>query len=369
MVKILIIAGFGKSLLNFRSELINSWVAAGYRVLAAAPGWEAEAELKQKGVCYESIPLKRASLNPVKDLLLLLHLIRFYKRTRPDYLFLYTAKPVIYGSLAAVFSRRCRVFSMVTGLGFVFTEENKALWLRWLTVWLYRVALKRNEKVFFQNPDDRNLFVRLKIIEATMTILVSGSGVNLEYYKQVALPSGPPVFLIIARLLKEKGFIEFVEAARLVKCKHPVAQFKMIAWQLEGGPSVISDEQIRQWREEGVVEIFGETDNVRPFLADACVYVLPSYREGTPRTVLEAMAVGRAIITTDAPGCRETVVEGVNGFLVPVRDSRALAAAMERFIAEPELIVQMGKASRRIAEEKYDVHKVNQVINKSMGLL
>lgn len=369
MAKIAIVAGLSQSVIRFRGDLIESWLEQGHRVLAAAPGSEAEEELKRKGVSYRSIPLERTGLNPLRDLLLLFQLIRLFRRGKPDYLFLYTVKPVIYGSIAAMFLPRCRVFSMITGLGFVFTEENKAKWLRRLTEWLYRLALKRNSTVFFQNPDDRNLFVGLKIVKADKTLIVNGSGVNLEYYGQAALPPGPPVFLMIARLLKEKGFMEYVEAARLVKRKYPQAQFKMIAWQLEGGPSVIGEEQVRCWREEGIIEIFGETDDVRPITAESSVYVLPSYREGTPRTVLEAMAMGRAVITTDMPGCRETVAEGVNGYLVPVKDSVKLAEAMERFITEPALIEQMGQASRRLAEEKYDVHKVNRVINEAMGLL
>jgi len=235
--------------------------------------------------------------------------------------------------------------------------------------YLYRIALVRNEKVFFQNPDDLKLFQELKLVAARKCLLVSGSGVNLGYYKPAALPTGAPAFLMIARLLKEKGFEEYVKAAQIVKQKYPETVFRMIAWQLAGSPSVISSDQVERWKDEGLVEIFGETNDVRPFLAGASVYVLPSYREGTPRTVLEAMAMGRAIITTDAPGCRETVVDGVNGFLVPERDSKSLAEAMERFILEPELIAKMGKASRRIAEEKYNVHIVNQVINRTMGLL
>jgi glycosyltransferase involved in cell wall biosynthesis len=369
MARIAIIAGIGVSLIRFRGDLIDSWIAGGHTVIAAAPGRDVEEKLKIKGVEYFSIPLERAGLNPVKDFVLLLHLIRLFYRVKPDFLFLYTVKPVIYGSLAAYLKPGCRVFSMITGLGYVFSDaENKGL-LQKLTACLYRIALKRNEKVFFQNPDDLALFQELRLVAERKCLLVNGSGVNLDYYKPATLPTGAPVFLMIARLLKEKGFKEYVKAARTIKEKYPEVIFKMIAWQLKGSPSVIPADQVERWKAEGLVEIFGETDDVRSYLVESSVYVLPSYREGTPRTVLEAMAMGRAIITTDAPGCRETVIDWVNGFLVPVRDSKSLAAAMERFILEPELIAKMGKASRRIAEEKYDVHKVNQVINRAMRLL
>jgi glycosyltransferase involved in cell wall biosynthesis len=370
MSRIMIIAGLATSLVRFRGELIDHWLQLGHLVCALAPDVKTESILAEKGVICLDLSFKRTGLNPIRDLGLLIKLIYLYRKFKPDYLFLYTIKPVIYGSIASVFYPFCRVFSMITGLGFVFTEvEGSRKWLRNAIIKMYRIALKRNQKVFFQNQDDLKEFVELKIVEKDKTAIINGSGVNLAYYKPVDLPVGEIVFLMIARLLKEKGFVEYVEAAKKIKEKYTEVNFKMIAWQLEGGPSVIPADQVESWQDEGIVEIFGETDDVRPYLASASVYVLPSYREGTPRTVLEAMAMGRAIITTDTPGCRETVVEGMNGFLIPVRDSIALAAAMERFILEPDLITKMGKASRSIAEENYDVHRVNQVINRTMGLL
>jgi glycosyltransferase involved in cell wall biosynthesis len=368
MARIAIVASLGQSLIRFRGDLIDSWLKDGHTVMAAAPDNDVEKDLTLKGVDFFKIPLERTGLNPVKDLLLWLSLIRLFCSLKPDFVFLYTIKPVIYGSLAAFLKPGCQVFSMITGLGYVFSDVDNKKWLLKLTTSLYRIALVRNKKVFFQNPDDLKLFKELKLVAARKCLLVNGSGVNLEYYEPAVLPTGVPVFLMIGRLLKEKGFEEFIEAARIVKQKYPETVFRMIAWQLEGSPSVITGERLEEWNNEGIVEIFGETEDVRPFLAGASVYVLPSYREGTPRTVLEAMAMGRAIITTDVPGCRETVVDGVNGFLVPVRDSKSLAEAMERFIVEPELTAKMGKASRRIAEEKYDVHQVNTIINEAMKL-
>jgi len=367
--KILIVGGLGVSLLLFRGDLIKSWLKKGYAVTAAAPGREMENQLAGLGVEYRDIPLKRTGLSPFRDLVLLSTLRRLIKQVKPDYILYYTIKPVIYGSLAAYFNKQARVFSIITGLGYVFTKSSwKNLVLKKLVAWLYRVALNRNERVFFQNPDDSKTFRDLNIVDTEKVIQINGSGVNIDYYRPAPLPNELASFLLIARLLKEKGIMEFVQAARIVKRRYPEAKFAMIGWQFEENPSAIRQEQVDLWQSEGIVDIYDETDDVRPFIADTAVYVLPSYREGTPRTVLEAMAMGRPIITTDVPGCRETVEDGVNGFLVPVKNSEALAEAMERFVLQPDLIARMGETSRKIAEEKYDVRKVNRVINETMGL-
>ncbi len=369
MAKIMIVAGLGSSLIRFRGDLIKSWLGLGYEVVAAAPGSEVEQQLAELGVSYFKIPLKRTSLNPLTDLVLTCSLSRLLKKEKPAYLFLYTVKPVIYGSLAALLNRKVKVYAMITGLGYAFSgKPGKRTFLQRLVTRLYGFALQRNSLVFFQNPDDRDAFVEMRIVAADRALQVNGSGVNVDYFRPAGLPIGPPVFLLIARLLREKGIIEFIEAARLIKAKYPETCFRVVGWSFNDNPSAISAAQVEEWQGEGFVEIYGKTDDVRPYIAAASVYVLPSYREGTPRTVLEAMAMGRPIITTAVPGCRETVSGGLNGFLVPVRDSEALAKAMERFIAEPELIARMGAESRIIAEEKYDVHKVNKVINEAMGL-
>ncbi len=370
MSKILIIASLSSSLLRFRGDLIREWLALKHAVLAAAPGLEAEEELLRIGVKYRRLTMNRAGLNPFKDFLLFCKLSRLIRIERPDYLFLYTIKPVIYASLAAYLKPECRVFSMISGLGYIFTESvGTDQLLKKIASLLYKFALRRNEKVFFQNRDDAEEFIALGLVDSDKTVLVNGSGVNIDYYRQVPLPEGQPVFLLIARYLKEKGFTEYIEAAKLVKLAYPEVVFKIVGWQIEGSPSVIDANQIKAWQDLGLVEIYGETSDVRPYIAASSVYVLPSYREGTPRTVLEAMAMGRPIITSDAPGCRETVVEGVNGFLVPIKNAEALAEAMVKFIKKPALMAVMGAESRRIAEEKYDVRKVNEAINKAMGLL
>lgn len=371
MAKIMIIGGFGSSLVRFRGDLIRSWLGAEHEVIAAAPELEVAGQLAAWGVPFERIPLNRTGMNPIKDLALLIHIRKIVKLHKPTHLFLYTAKPVIYGSLATWGIIGCRIYSMITGLGHVFTKTScSGGLLRNLVEQLYRFAFRLNERVFFQNPDDRDLFVNKGLVSSEKVMLINGSGVNIDYYCQMDLPEKKNVFLMIARLLKEKGFREYIMAAGLVKQKYPEAEFLLVGWDLCDNQSTISQAEVERWIKEGAVQFYNETEDVRPIIASSSVYVLPSYyREGTPRSVLEAMAMGRPIITSDSPGCRETVEEGVNGFLVPVRNVDALAEAMERFISEPELIAKMGAESRRIAEEKYDVHKVNAVINQAMGLI
>ena len=370
MAKIMIIAGFDQSLVLFRRELIESWLNNGHEVVAAAPGTAVQGVLKEMGAGYYELPLERTGLNPLKDLKLFFVLLQLLKREKPDCLFLYTVKPVIYGSLAAYFRPGVKVYAMITGLGYVFTDGAEVgRVLKGLVSFLYKTALRRCSRVFFQNPDDIAVFKQLGLVQPEKIVRVCGSGVNLEYFKETPVKEGPVTFLLIARLLKEKGIYEYVEAAGKVKTDYPQTVFKMIGWDLGSSPSSIGREGLEEWRNEGFVEILGETKDVRPFIEDCSVYVLPSYREGTPRTVLEAMAMGRAVITSDAPGCRETVEDGVNGFLVPVQDADALAEAMIRFIEEPGLVKDMGRESRRLAEEKYDVHKVNAEINRTMGIM
>lgn len=369
MAKIVIIAGKSSSLINFRGDLIKEWIKLGHEVFAVAPGDEKKDELSSIGAKYVSVPLSRTGINPFKDLFSFFAIIILLKKNKPDYLFLYTIKPVIYGSLATYFIRKCKVYSIITGLGYVFSGNSvKQKILKYIIIYLYRLALSKNEKVFFQNPDDASTFEKLKIIKRSQEFLVNGSGVNIERFSFTPLPDGPVTFLLIARLIWDKGIKEFMEAARMIKDRAKEAKFVLVG-PYDENPFAIKVNYIETWVQEGIIEYLGQVNDVRPIIAEASVYVLPSYyREGTPRTVLEAMAMGRPVITSDAPGCRETVIEGVNGFLVPVKDSAALAGAMEKFILEPGLAERMGKESRKLAEKKYDVYKVNQIINRAMGL-
>lgn len=371
MMHVLVFGGFADSLIKFRGPMLLAMVQRGHRVTAVAPSASpmVRASLSSMGVDYRDVPLSRTGLNPLPDLRTLLHLIRLFRELKPDAVLSYTIKPVIYGSLAAYIARVPAIYSMITGLGYAFAGTGtERKWIARLAAFLYGLAVRRNRRVFFQNPDDRAFFLDAGMLRcADCAVLINGSGVDLHQFGHVSPPTGVPSFLLVARLIKDKGILEYVEAARVVKRSHPEAQFRLLG-PLDINPTALSAAQIAAWESEGLISYLGETWDVRPALADCSVFVLPSYSEGTPRSTLEALALGRAVITTDAPGCRETVVDGENGFLVPVRNAPALAQAMSKFVEHPELVERMGNAGRRLAEEKFDVNKVNAAILGAMEL-
>lgn len=403
-MKIIVIGGVPRSLVNFRGPLLQAMVSRGHEVIACAP--DAPEDVREKlsdmGVEYCHVPVKRAGMNPAGDLVTAFNLFRLFRRRRPDAVLAYTAKPVIWGCLAAGAAGVPAAYPMITGLGYAFIDGGgfRQQAVGRVAAALYRAALARTKAVFFQNPDDLADFKKGNLLKkGARTVLINGSGVDLHHYPLSPLPNAP-VFLLMARLIGDKGIREYREAARRVRAKYPEARF-LLAGGFDENPAAISKEEIRRWQEEGDIEYLGRLEDVRLAIAQSRIYVLPSYREGTPRTVLEAMSMGRPVITTDAPGCRETVqfvsgqwevvsrqqakVEsqaaeaqdpkaacgmikrGENGFLVPVKDAGALAEAMEKFIEQPGLAETMGRESRCIAEEKYDVHKVNRVILEVMG--
>jgi glycosyltransferase involved in cell wall biosynthesis len=369
--RVMVIGGFADSLIHFRGALLRRLVAEGHSVIACAPNATVEVrrELAALGVAYRHVPIQRAGMNPMRDVRTMRALAALYREVQPDLVLTYTIKPVIYGSLAARVARVPRVCSLITGLGYSFgTTTWRQRALSPVVRSLFRFALAHNEVVFFQNPDDLQQFVDAGLADERQAVLVNGSGVDLEHFTATPLPDGVPAFLLIARLIWEKGVGEYVEAARRLKARYPGARFRLLG-PLDPNPAAVSRAQLDAWCAEGVIDYLGSTHDVRPAIASASVFVLPSaYREGTPRSVLEAMAMGRAVITTDAPGCRETVAPGENGFLVPIKDSTALADAMERFLRDPGLSAPMGARSRAIAEQKYDVHLVNRVMMRAMRL-
>jgi glycosyltransferase involved in cell wall biosynthesis len=291
---------------------------------------------------------------------------------RVDMSFAYFIKPVIYGTLAAWLARVPRRFAMIEGLGYAFTPSSDAEpWrrrvLRQMVSRMYQMGLKRAEKVFFLNDDDIMAFVSQGIVPNAKAIKLGGIGVDLAEWQAPPPPTTyPVVFLLVARLLREKGILEYAQAARQVKARYPQVRFVLLGG-LDPNPGGLSRHQVEAWVAEGLLEWPGHVE-VKPWLAQASVFVLPSYREGVPRSTQEAMAMSRPVITTDAPGCRETVVEGENGFLVPVRDVEALAQRMLRFIEQPALIASMGARSRQLAEERFDVNKINARILAVLGV-
>lgn len=372
--KFLLIASYPESLLNFRGPLLRSLLSEGLDVHVAAPGLSQYSktgnQLSSLGVVLHDISLKRTGLNPLSDVITFLHFLILIFRVRPDFFLSYTVKPVIYGCLAAWLCNVPNRFALITGLGYAFQDNRNHLsFLKNLVRFLYKIALRRTDKIFFQNPDDKLLFTGLKIINASnnKAVVVNGSGVNLNDFVKTEHPKCIR-FLLIARLLGAKGVREYYEAALLVKDKYPDVQFGLVGW-IDESPDAITEEELEYWKKSDCIEFYGRLDDVRPSIAACSVFVLPSYREGTPRTVLEAMAMGRAIITTDSPGCRETVVNGKNGFLVPIKSVSALVQSMSFFINHPESIITMGNCSRKIAEDKYDVIKVNSYMMTEMGLI
>ncbi|PYG00003.1 glycosyltransferase involved in cell wall biosynthesis [Thioalkalivibrio sp. ALE21] len=369
-----VVSAHARSLTNFRGPLIRALRDAGVEVHALAPEVTrndgVRAELESWGVHLHDVPLSRTGLSPLEDVRALFSLRRKLRWIAPDAVFSYNIKPVIYGTLAGSMARvPCR-YGLITGLGYAFSENprGKRLVIQKAALALYRAAGARISTMFFQNPDDRDQFLELGIVNSgERTQLVNGSGVDLEHFSPKPQPGSEIVFLMVARLLGAKGVREFAEAAIRLKHKYPRVRFRL-AGDLDDNPDVIAREELESWTENGHVEYLGRISDVRPEMEKATVYVLPSHREGTPRTVLEAMATGRPVITTDAPGCRETVEHGENGFLVPVKDVDALEAAMERFVLDPDLARRMGEKSLQMAVEKYDVHKVNQVMLRRMGV-
>jgi glycosyltransferase involved in cell wall biosynthesis len=360
-----VIANEAFSLLNFRGPLICDLVAAGSTVFALAPDYDDE--MREKIIALGAQPVdchfSRTGMNPFRDVLDTLKLAVLLYRLKPDVTLGYSIKPVIFGTFAAWLAGVPWRVAMIEGLGYVFTisggrEPLMRKLLRSLVGWLYRFSLRRAHKVIFLNSDDINEFVAASLVQESKVIKLGGIGVDLADWALTSPVTQPVSFLLAARLLREKGIVEYAEAARLVKALYPETRFILLGG-LDTNPGGLCQSEVQAWVKEGLLEWLGHVA-VKPWLAQTSVYVLPSYREGVPRSTQEAMAMGRAVITTHAPGCRETVDEGVNGFLVPVREVPALAKAMLRFVETPALIESMGREGRRLAEERFDVCKINE---------
>ena len=378
-MKFLMISSFLPSVLNFRGKLLEAIQTKGYEIHIMVPELVNFQEEYQKlialGYQVHEIPMQRTGTNPLADLKLLKNMYQQIRQIQPDVVLSYTIKPVIYGTLAAGLAKVPKRFALITGLGYAFqnVETAKRSIFQKLVHGLYAQALKYAHKVFFQNPDDLKLFEDMHLLEANKpAVVVNGSGVNVQDFEVMPLPINEQggvkaSFLLIARLLGDKGIREYMAAARSIKAQYPEAEFHLVGW-IDDNPSAISQQELETWVNDKIVNYWGKLSDVRPAIAASSVYVLPSYREGTPRTVLEAMAMGRAVITTDAPGCRETVSHGVNGYLVAVKSVDQLVQSMQYFIEDPKLMISMGQRSREIALNKYDVHQVNKHMMTEMDM-
>ena len=376
--KVSIISTQAFSIINFRGALIKAMVAKGIQVYAFAPDYEKDTHLKVIGL--GAIPvdynMSRTTVSPFLDVLNTINLLKKLKSLHIDVTLTYFIKPVIFGNIAAYFAGVKRQYAMIEGAGYVFTEADnprKALSkkiLKFIVMLLYKISLKTVIKLFVLNKDDERLFIDSGMINANKVKRIPGIGLDLESfsYKSRDISKAALTFVMVARLLREKGVGEYVQAARQVKMTHPDVKFVLLGG-VDENPTSYTKDQVMEWVDDGLIDWVGHVNDVKPWLERANVFVLPSYyREGLPRSTQEAMAMGMPVITTDVPGCRETVDDGINGFLIQPRDVQGLVEAILKLVDDPTLVEKMGRASRKIAEENYNVHIINQEIFAVMGL-
>ncbi|MGB5778533.1 MAG: glycosyltransferase family 4 protein [Allopontixanthobacter sediminis] len=372
-MKVLVLSSLAYSLVNFRGDLLKAMKAHGHQVIACAPDHDpATLEwLNASDVQFVQTPMDRTGTSPLADIPLLLEYYRLMRREKPDVILAYTQKPIVYGGLAARLARARSFYALMSGLGHVFSPHSGfPSPLRKAVSILYREALRRAKATFVFNRDDRVDMIGHGIVDGDQCVIqVPGSGVSLDRFAQRAVPAGRLNFLLVGRLMKNKGIMEFLEASRLVRAQGGDCSFTIVGRCETENPEGLGQSDCERLSGEFDVEFVPGTDDVRPYLRASSVFVLPSYyREGLPRTILEAMATGRAVITTDMPGCRDPITEGYNGFLVRPKDASSLAEAMMRFVKDPELAISMGRAARQVAVTDYDVNLVNRLLLNEMGL-
>lgn len=367
MKKIFLVANVQFTLTQFRSELIDLLRERGHKVVLVCPNTTGNlhAEPDQNVIEYK---LSRGGINPFRDFQTFLSLARLFGREKPDIILNFTIKPIIYSSLAArLFSPKTKVFSNITGLGYIFTDNSLGTRvLRLLIVFLYRCALRFNQSVFFQNPDDEMLFKNLGLVSQAQAVRLNGSGINLERITRSSKSKEEQSFIFVGRLLRDKGLGELIEAVEKLSLRYPLMKCYIVGGN-DDNPNSFTSQDIEKFSKNKALVFLGHRKDIVELLRSASVFVLPSYREGTPRSTLEAMAVGLPIITTNVPGCRETVIDQYNGFIVPVKNSEVLYTKMKFFLENPDQIKIMGNHSRDYVEKKFDVKEVNLKILNVIG--
>ena len=352
--RILIVVNSAWNVVNFRLGLIEGLESQGYHPIVAAPSDIDLSSIKALGCEFHNVGVQPQSLNPLNDLGFMLELFFLMRKTNVVACLFFTAKPNIFGGFCASLWG-LHFINNISGLGSIFIENGL---LSKVLVFLYKLALKRSSCVFFQNQDDRELFLQKKIVKFEQTQLLPGSGVNLQKFQ----PSGksrdmdqtPFSFVLIARLIKDKGVVEYIEASKLVSKSHPFVQFKLLGFLGVQNPTAISTEQMSEWEKLPFIHYSGSTEDVRPFIEESDCVVLPSYREGTPKVLLEAAAMGKPIITTDVPGCREVVEDQLTGFLCEVKSAQDLAQKMCQMIElSVEQRAKMGRLGRLKIEKQF----------------
>jgi glycosyltransferase involved in cell wall biosynthesis len=360
MSKILFFANTDWYIYNFRLSLAQELRRKGHEVLLLSPPGNFHKFLQANGFQWMPFPLSRQGIKLFPELWTIWHLIRLYHGLRPDIVHHFTIKPVIYGSLAAHILRIPGIINSITGLGHLFIDTGaRTRLLRTMVKVLYRITLRRTQAIF-ENPEDRDIFIQNQLLTAEQSHLIMGTGVDVEKFHPTAKSNGTPVVLFSSRMLVTKGLLEFTEATRLLKQKGINARFALAGRADPGNPASIPEEQLHAWKNSGLLEWWGWRDDMPSTLAQADVFCLPSYREGVPNALLEAAACGLPIVTTDVPGCRDVVTDGLNGLLVPVRNAPILAKALETLLSDARLRHQMGVAGREIAVNKFGLGKVNE---------
>lgn len=375
-MKIALIGTIASSLYGFRSDLITALLKQGHTVYAFTSDYtQAElSKIESLGAIPLTYKLNRGGLNPISDMKSTYLLSKKIKEIAPDLVFSYFAKPVIFGTLAAKLAKVPKVIGMLEGLGYTFTEQpnqvsKKTQFIKKVQVLLYKIALPQLDKIIFLNYDDPKDLLEKHAIKVRKVEVLGGIGLNLEDYSYASTYPSQPTFIFVARLLAEKGIHDYIAAAKIVKDKYADAKFIVLGSIDKAALGALTEAELKQFTEANIVEYPGHVNNVPEWIVNSSVFVLPSYyREGVPRSTQEAMAIGRAVITTDVPGCRETVVDGVNGFLVQKWNPQALADKMIYFIEHPEQIAIMGHESYKIAQEKFDADKVNKRLINMLGL-
>jgi glycosyltransferase involved in cell wall biosynthesis len=372
MAKVILVGPNLRSIINFRKELIKKVIECGHDVVIVASNQNLDAKhvlyLKKMGVDFIGYPLNRNGLNVFFDLYSLFTLYKILTTQKPDIVLAFTIKSVIWVGLISNILRDFKFFALITGLGYAFNATSfLSTPLKKIASSLYRISLFRSEGVIFQNIDNLNYFRDAKIISKSKSYKVSGSGVNLNFFEYKALPISGLNFLIIARLLHSKGVLEYCYAAEIMKKKNPELRF-LILGAFDPSPDGIKTQMIQNFTERGVVELIDYTDDVRPYIESCHIFVLPSYHEGLPKSILEAMAIGRPIITTNVPGCRDTVINGVNGYLVESRNVNSLVDGIELMLSNKSDLERMGHESRRLAVEIFDSRLVNNDMINIMKL-
>jgi len=364
---IVVVSSHTSSLFWFRMDMMQEFIKSGHNVIAFGSESEDDWKVRFKNynIEYKQLYVKRNSINLIADLKTFFQLYCFFKKNNINKVFLYQAKTIIYGSMAAKLAGLKDIYSLMAGLGSIYRGEGfKNKLMKFIISYQYKIAFLYNKKVIFQNVDDRDEFIASKIVTKNKTEIINGSGVNLNKFQIKPLPD-KLTFLFIGRLIKDKGIVEFLEACKFVKKKYKDINCILVG-PFDTNPTALLKKDLDEYIENNIIEYYGEQSDIPLFISKASILVLPSYHEGTPKTVLEAMAMGRLIITTNAPGCKETVVDGLNGFLIPVKDTDALIDKMEYLINNPTVIPTMGVEGRKIAELKYDVNKVNSDILRIM---